>query len=276
MSADAKHLLEECIKLLSQGELTEARLRDLGSAITTNSAKQQHLLYLQTATTSVTSEVIGDADGQGWSGFGWPLRLCPLALPNRSGRNQRRLAGYPVPGSVTCWSHPRHTYHLRVHSRKMGVNQMTPEIQRATSGVKPTMTDQAVLDFCKTGLLSLEGIIPDATNRWVSEYPRPRKVPPRMRWSQISDTLRRYCCTRRSQEQHGRFSERISNCPTGWQTIASSDRRRQSSGMLTVVPALSDRVICSKFSISRNQTPKRWGPPYFCRVLTLFPLRGRN
>ena len=59
MSADAMHLLEECIKLLSQGELTEARLRDLGSAITTNSAKQQHLLYLQTATTSVTSEVIG-------------------------------------------------------------------------------------------------------------------------------------------------------------------------------------------------------------------------
>ena len=47
---------------------------------------------------------------------------------------------------------------------------MTPEIQRAASNVKPTMTDQAVLDFCKTGLLTLEGMIPDATNRWVTEY----------------------------------------------------------------------------------------------------------
>ena len=28
---------------------------------------------------------------------------------------------------------------------------MTPEIQRAASDVKPTMTDQTVLDFCKTG-----------------------------------------------------------------------------------------------------------------------------
>ena len=47
---------------------------------------------------------------------------------------------------------------------------MTPEIQRAANDVKPTMTDQAVLDFCKTGLLMLEGVIPDATNRWVTEY----------------------------------------------------------------------------------------------------------
>ena len=47
---------------------------------------------------------------------------------------------------------------------------MTLEIQRAASDIKPTMTDQAVLDFCKTGLLTLEGIIPDETNRWVTEY----------------------------------------------------------------------------------------------------------
>ena len=47
---------------------------------------------------------------------------------------------------------------------------MTTEIQRAASGVKPTMTDQMVLDFCKTGIFTLEGIIPDVTNRWVTEY----------------------------------------------------------------------------------------------------------
>ena len=47
---------------------------------------------------------------------------------------------------------------------------MTPDIQRAASDVKPTMTDQMVLDFCKTGILTLEGIIPDETNRWVTEY----------------------------------------------------------------------------------------------------------
>ena len=47
---------------------------------------------------------------------------------------------------------------------------MTLEIQRAASDVKPTMTDQAVLDFCKTGFLMLEEVIPDATNRWVTEY----------------------------------------------------------------------------------------------------------
>ena len=55
----ANQLLEECIEQLRQGRLTEARLRDLGSAIATDGAKHQRLLYLQTATTSVTSEVIG-------------------------------------------------------------------------------------------------------------------------------------------------------------------------------------------------------------------------
>ena len=59
MGANAMQLLEECIERLRQGGLTEAHLRDLGSVIATNSPKQQHLLYLQTATTAVTSEVIG-------------------------------------------------------------------------------------------------------------------------------------------------------------------------------------------------------------------------
>jgi hypothetical protein len=52
----------------------------------------------------------------------------------------------------------------------MGVNQMTPEIQRAASDIKPTMTDQAVLDFCKTGIHIVEEVIPEATNRWVTDY----------------------------------------------------------------------------------------------------------
>ena len=104
------------------------------------------------------------------SGLRWTIRLCRLALQDGFGGYQRRLAGYPISGSTAGRSHPRHTYHLRIHPRKMGANQMTSEIQRAASDVKPTMTDQAVLDFCKTGFLSLEGIIPDATNRWVTEY----------------------------------------------------------------------------------------------------------
>ena len=59
MGANAIQLLEECIEWLRQDSLTETHLRDLGSAIATDSPKRQHLLYLQTATTAVTSEVIG-------------------------------------------------------------------------------------------------------------------------------------------------------------------------------------------------------------------------
>ncbi|RKU10678.1 hypothetical protein C6502_10650 [Candidatus Poribacteria bacterium] len=59
MGANAMQLLEECIERLRKDRLTEAHLRDLGSVIMTDNAKQQHLLYLQTATTAVTSEVIG-------------------------------------------------------------------------------------------------------------------------------------------------------------------------------------------------------------------------
>lgn len=59
MGPDAIQLLDKCIERLKQGRLTEAHLRDLRSAITIGSTNQQHLLYLQTATTAVTSEVIG-------------------------------------------------------------------------------------------------------------------------------------------------------------------------------------------------------------------------
>ena len=47
---------------------------------------------------------------------------------------------------------------------------MACEIQRAASSIEPTLDDEAVLDFCKKGFLVLEGVVPDSTNRWVSEY----------------------------------------------------------------------------------------------------------
>ena len=47
---------------------------------------------------------------------------------------------------------------------------MTMEALRAADNVKPTLTDEEVLEFCKTGILTLEGVIPDSTNRWVFEY----------------------------------------------------------------------------------------------------------
>ena len=66
MNAAAQQL-EECIEQLKRGELTDQRLRDLGKALGVNGTKRQSLLYLQTATTAVTSDVIGMlqvADGE--------------------------------------------------------------------------------------------------------------------------------------------------------------------------------------------------------------------
>ena len=59
MDADLMQLLEECIRQLNCGRLTETQLQDLGSAIAAKHTKRQRLLYLQTATTAVTAEVIG-------------------------------------------------------------------------------------------------------------------------------------------------------------------------------------------------------------------------
>ncbi|MCZ6678323.1 MAG: hypothetical protein O7E52_13850 [Candidatus Poribacteria bacterium] len=59
MSTNALQLLEECITQFQQGRLTEAQLQNLRSAIVANGANRQSLLYLQTATTSVTAQVIG-------------------------------------------------------------------------------------------------------------------------------------------------------------------------------------------------------------------------
>jgi len=47
---------------------------------------------------------------------------------------------------------------------------MAYKAQRAAGNVKPTLTDEDVLDFCKTGFLMLEGVIPASTNRWVFAY----------------------------------------------------------------------------------------------------------
>ena len=59
MNSVAAQQLEECIEQLRRGELTEERLRELGKALGENGSRRQRLLYLQTATTAVTSDVIG-------------------------------------------------------------------------------------------------------------------------------------------------------------------------------------------------------------------------
>ena len=59
MNETSRNQLQHCIALLEQGTLTEADLRDLASSSSSSAGQRQELLYLQTATTSVTSEVIG-------------------------------------------------------------------------------------------------------------------------------------------------------------------------------------------------------------------------
>ena len=59
MSASIKQHLEECIEQLRRGELTEARLRELGETIGGNNGNRQSLLFLQSNTSSVTERVIG-------------------------------------------------------------------------------------------------------------------------------------------------------------------------------------------------------------------------
>ena len=41
---------------------------------------------------------------------------------------------------------------------------------RRADDVPPTLTDSQVLEFCKTGVLALTGVIPDSTNDWVFDY----------------------------------------------------------------------------------------------------------
>ena len=59
MNSAAWQQLEDCIEQLKLGELTEERLRELGKALEEYGPRRQSLLYLQTATTAVTSQVIG-------------------------------------------------------------------------------------------------------------------------------------------------------------------------------------------------------------------------
>ncbi|MDE0080593.1 MAG: hypothetical protein OXO50_23940 [Caldilineaceae bacterium] len=107
MNAAAQQL-EECIEQLKRGELTEQRLRDLGKALGINGSKRQSLLYLQTATTAVTSDVIGmlqvadgnvsdgpfdpadwpyktvlDAINAGWRVIRFPAQLLSSHSPDR-------------------------------------------------------------------------------------------------------------------------------------------------------------------------------------------------
>ncbi|MDE0428957.1 MAG: phytanoyl-CoA dioxygenase family protein [Caldilineaceae bacterium] len=47
---------------------------------------------------------------------------------------------------------------------------MAEEARRAPNDIRPSLTDEEVLEFCKTGILRLEGVIPESTNRWVFDY----------------------------------------------------------------------------------------------------------
>ena len=42
-------------------------------------------------------------------------------------------------------------------------------IERTVTGIKPTLNDHDVLEFCKNGFLALKGVIPQSTNDWVFE-----------------------------------------------------------------------------------------------------------
>lgn len=112
MKTVAALLLEECIEHLKRGELTEERLRELGRALEENGPRRQSLLYLQTATTSVTSEVIGMlqvADGVVSDGpfdpADWPYKT-PLDAINTGWRVIRfpaqLLTGHDRDVHVTC------------------------------------------------------------------------------------------------------------------------------------------------------------------------------
>ena len=108
----AAQQLEACIEQLKRGELTEERLRDLGKALQENGSRRQSLLYLQTATTAVTSEVIGMlqvADGAVSDGpfdpADWPYKT-PLDAINAGWRVIRcppqLLTGHDRDVHVTC------------------------------------------------------------------------------------------------------------------------------------------------------------------------------
>ena len=112
MNTVAAQLLEECIEQLERGELTEERLRELGKATGENSARRQSLLYLQTATTSVTSQVIGMllvADGEVSDGpfdpADWPYKTALDAINTGWGVIRfpaQLLTGHSRDVHVTC------------------------------------------------------------------------------------------------------------------------------------------------------------------------------
>ena len=58
MGPEASRLLQKCIDAFRAGTLTEEQLQDLNDALRRR-PRMQDLLYLQTATTSVASKVIG-------------------------------------------------------------------------------------------------------------------------------------------------------------------------------------------------------------------------
>ena len=112
MNTVAAQRLEACIEQLKRGELSEEQLRELGTAIGENSARRQSLLYLQTATTSVASQVVGMllvedggvSDGP-FDPADWPYKT-PLDAINAGWRVIRfpaqLLTGHSRDVHVTC------------------------------------------------------------------------------------------------------------------------------------------------------------------------------
>jgi hypothetical protein len=44
------------------------------------------------------------------------------------------------------------------------------QARMADEGIAPTLSDGEVLEFCKTGILQLEAVIPESTNEWIAEF----------------------------------------------------------------------------------------------------------
>ena len=113
MNETARHKLERCIGLLEQGSLTAADLRDLAAASSSAFAGQrQELLYLQTATTSVTSEVIGMLLVAGGKVSDGPLDAGEWPVQVRPRGDGGRLARRALPGAAARRTHAGRPHHL--------------------------------------------------------------------------------------------------------------------------------------------------------------------
>ena len=152
---------------------------------------------------------------------------------------------------------------------------MTPEIQRAASDIKPTMTDQAVLDFCKTGIHIVEEVIPEATNRWVTEYldqegATPNELVRDKRY--IEEVLLHPEVAGAARSLLGENCQ-LPDWMANHRLVGPTPAKQWH---VTVVQGSSGHAICCRFSIFPNQILETWDQPYFCPDLTSFLLQERS